>query len=857
MITDILLFSFQSVWKHIAEITIAITIFLLILKIINYIQHRHSHKTQRTIEKNYRTVDKLLGFKSDMLVDTNAVYLTRFKLDHVGLYLVHLIYGCYLYYSDLINLFCLCIAAGQIVMYGEYRTLVPLSTFTLISTLGYLYITYSNIKEQIHINGTRVASLRYDNGVFTERRDRMKNLKRGDFVELYPGDQVPADILLIGHQTHNVSELAMTGESVILSKQGIPKGIEALEDAVIVVNHHKNNGHITLCNSDILHYTADNMLFRGTTPYITTQAYGMIIETGNDCQIYRLNYDMNKRPTGLHRQITEMCTFNLKILAMLSITIGFILYEQSSGQTSLIKNAVSVILLGNTLIPLSLQFFSNLACIIITKRISKELNVRFNTGGLQSFQHNPVHVVTDKTGTLTTGQLSLDGIYGLNGHLIDTELRVDMSVCLEGDPMEEKVKDLLQCINIPHVQHKRRFNRDIGCKLAIIKITSDTYKLHLQGIPETLIHYCGAGTEKLDMIYNRKVPQDTYIRVIAYCNGIITEDIFNAIVNGKFTHITEGGLLTNLHFYVFYDHLVPGLKHAINQVHGLCDTVTLLTGDSIVSAKAVASSVGMNTSCFISGQDFERESQSFSESLDERIRDAKDIVIYRASPHVKQLYVSYMQRNNASVMMVGDGPNDVSAIMQSDVGVGVVGESATVQRVSDVVIDNWTKIPQLLQAFWSKQHIIYNVIQWVMLKHILTGCTLLSMLLVSFYENIKDPVGPYIMAIFNGATCLVMALYTYTENPVTHSFYPYRLMSKGCFAGFLLGIWIYVTDAEAVYMTITTQFCILMVKLYLMTDRPYYLLINVVILSFVLLADEPFVYLITAAAGCVSYYIID
>ncbi len=82
-------------------------------------------------------------------------------------------------------------------------------------------------------------------------------------------------------------------------------------------------------------------------------------------------------------------------------------------------------------------------------------------------------------------------------------------------------------------------------------------------------------------------------------------------------------------------------------------------------------------------------------------------------------------------------------------------------------------------------------------------------------------------------------------------------MSKGCFAGFLLGIWIYVTDAEAVYMTITTQFCILMVKLYLMTDRPYYLLINVVILSFVLLADEPFVYLITAAAGCVSYYIID
>ena len=75
-------------------------------------------------------------------------------------------------------------------------------------------------------------------------------------------------------------------------------------------------------------------------------------------------------------------------------------------------------------------------------------------------------------------------------------------------------------------------------------------------------------------------------------------------------------------------------------------------------------------------------------------------IIYRATPNLKQLYVSTLQSMfKEDVMMIGDGTNDLSAIMTSNVGVGIVGENDMIQKVSDIIIENWNVIPLLLNEF--------------------------------------------------------------------------------------------------------------------------------------------------------------
>ena len=78
-----------------------------------------------------------------------------------------------------------------------------------------------------------------------------------------------------------------------------------------------------------------------------------------------------------------------------------ILYDQEEhfNIKIFVTNIASILLLFNTIIPLSLQFFFNMCSLVISKRIEKICDVKINSNGIRCFQTTPKYIVTDKTGT--------------------------------------------------------------------------------------------------------------------------------------------------------------------------------------------------------------------------------------------------------------------------------------------------------------------------------------------------------------------------------------------------------------------------------------------------------------------------
>ena len=251
-----------------------------------------------------------------------------------------------------------------------------------------------------------------------------------------------------------VEELELTGEDIAVNKIGLDLA-DDFNNYEIVIDHFHNMGMIK--NNDIIsRYNNKNMVFRGTK-IINGVGFGIVIETGNDCQIYRIDNDVKKEKTFIQKKIVFVCILNLYLMLLISSFAGIIVYSKNLqlgySNARLWGIVIKMILLFNTVVPLSLQFFFDIASRIISKRIEKKCGIKINRNGKMAFQIIPNKIVSDKTGTITTGEMIIEGIYNKSGNLLNngllkgkhllnvlacSEVQVgDKNQLLKNDPIEE------------------------------------------------------------------------------------------------------------------------------------------------------------------------------------------------------------------------------------------------------------------------------------------------------------------------------------------------------------------------------------------------------------------------------------
>jgi Ca2+-transporting ATPase len=138
----------------------------------------------------------------------------------------------------------------------------------------------------------------------------------------------------------------------------------------------------------------------------------------------------------------------------------------------------------------------------------------------------------------------------------------------------------------------------------------------------------------------------------------------------------------------------PEVRDAITLAHDAGIRVIMITGDSPVTARAIADRLSLHVSKDLTGQQLdEMDDDTLAQDL------MQDVLFARTKPEQKMWIVSAMQAQGQIVAMTGDGVNDAPALKQADIGISMGMRGTDVARdASDLILldDNFATIVQAI-----------------------------------------------------------------------------------------------------------------------------------------------------------------
>ena len=211
----------------------------------------------------------------------------------------------------------------------------------------------------------------------------------GDIVEVVAGDTVPADIRLIEDHNCFTQESILTGESE-----------SQVKDATVVKEEKIAVGD------------RDNMIFMGTF-VAKGKAVGIVVATGTDTEIGSISEDIQtaEAPKTKFQQTINRLGFQLLIA---SCSVGFLIFVigliRGEGLGDMFLFALASII---SLIPEGLPASVSIVLAVGVYRMSKH-NVIVRQLSSAETSGSISIICTDKTGTLTKGEMMVQRLVTLN-----------------------------------------------------------------------------------------------------------------------------------------------------------------------------------------------------------------------------------------------------------------------------------------------------------------------------------------------------------------------------------------------------------------------------------------------------------
>lgn len=483
----------------------------------------------------------------------------------------------------------------------------------------------------------------------------------GDVIIFGAGDIVPADCLILESKGLFVNEATLTGETYPVEKS------------------------TKTLNAETPLAKRTNSLWMGTSVE-SGSGKALAVTTGKKTEFGKISEELRTSApeTEFERGIAKFGHFLMEVTMLMVIAIFAInVYLQRPILDSFLFSLALAVGLTPQLLPaiISVNLSHGAREMAENKVIVKRLTSIENLGSMNL-------LCSDKTGTLTEGELQLHSIRDVKGGqsekiLLYASLNayyqkgfknpIDRAILAHNKLDMREYKSLDE---VPYDFIRRR--------LSVLVSKNDNSLMITKGALSNILEVCTFAEvepgkiveisevkEKIEQQYKEFSEKEFRTLGVAYREM------------NKQTKIEkeQEKEMTFLGFLLFFDPLKPDIAKTIENMEQLGISLKIITGDNRLVAASIGKEVGFKASRILTGSEIY---QMTSEALIGKVNDID--IFAEVEPNQKERIILALKKRGNVVGYLGDGINDASALHAADVGISVDSAADVAKEAAQIVL---------------------------------------------------------------------------------------------------------------------------------------------------------------------------
>lgn len=471
----------------------------------------------------------------------------------------------------------------------------------------------------------------------------------GDMILLSPGDLVPADSVLVATKDLHLQEAALTGESLPVEK------------------------------------TTGNPVFLGSS-VVSGTGRAVVQATGLKTQFGEIAAKLEERPpeTEFDRGMRRFGLLIAETVFALTVAVLIVNLALDRGLLeSLLFSVALAVGLTPEFLPVIVAVTLSVGAAHMARRkvIIKRLVAIQNLGSVDI-------LCSDKTGTLTAGEMSLASVFDLLG----TKSRAAEELAWFNSRFETGIKSPLDSAILKKLDFPAEGIEKIDeipfdferRRLSVVIEKAAVRRIIVKGAPENLLALCnryeaGGVVRDLDdeavRAYMRHFETSSMQgnRVLAVAAKEIEKKSAYAVSD-------ESGLVFH-GFLSFLDTPLEDAGEAIQEMERDGVKIKVLSGDNELVARHVCEQVGLDASRVVLGSEIDGMTDSALGKVAETCN-----VFARVSPAHKSRIIIALKMRGHVVGYMGDGINDAPSLSMADVGISFSSAVDVAKEASSVIL---------------------------------------------------------------------------------------------------------------------------------------------------------------------------
>jgi Mg2+-importing ATPase len=484
----------------------------------------------------------------------------------------------------------------------------------------------------------------------------------GDIIRLNAGDLAPADARLLDSKDLHVRESALTGESLPVDKAAsdLPAGQHTIADA-------------------------SNSLFLGTAMQ-TGIGTAVIVRTGKDTAFGAIAQRLAMRPpeTEFGRGIRH---FGLMITRVMMLLVLFVLLVNIVLHRPLLESFLFSVALAVGMTPEMMPMIITISLAQGARRMARKKVLVKQLTAIEDFGSVEI-LCSDKTGTLTEGEIALDRHVDVEGRDNDDVLRFVYLNSYFQTGIKSPLDDAILKYQRPAITEYEKvdeipfdFNRK---RLSVVVRRGGEDLLITKGEAESVFAICATVTiEGAPQPFDesrraqaaetlKKLSADGYRALGVAVRKVEKQDAYALAAERE---------MTLAGFAAFLDPPKEGIVAVLEALKKNGVSVVIMTGDNQYVTQKVAHDVGLPTDRIVTGDQLDTMDDAALAYQAEH-----GAIFARVSPEQKNRVILGLKARGLVVGYIGDGINDAPSLHTADVGISVMNGVDVAKDAAKIIL---------------------------------------------------------------------------------------------------------------------------------------------------------------------------